>query len=181
MANISNNLTKKNFDKMVSGGKNYLPDKIKKELKTAGFSLTGSRIKKEQAIKALGHLKEKGMLTNKYKRPEEIYKETGVKQFDEDFAVEQEEIQKHVKANIMIDIGNEISAEERGEYPVNYDPRGILGQARLADQISLEQSKRDKAIRKELGKIDTKTNPKGVKGKKSMTINLPDMPIDFGR
>ena len=172
-------LEAKYFKKMIAGSKGYLPSKVSKELKSAGMSSTlYNKVSKEQAAKAVRHLQSKGLMP-KTNTASQLFSRAAKKQAIDQEALRQTKIQKHVQANIRIDIGEETSAEERGKHPVGYDPRSVLGKS-LSDKINQEQEERDKKIQAEKGKLNKTDQTKSSNKPRASHIdlaNLPDMDI----
>lgn len=135
----------KYLKKIVAGGKSYVPSKITKELKQAGFksSLYG-KVTQEQAARVVRHLQSKGLLS-KSKNATQLYQEATKTQTADQEAIRLAKAQKHIQANIRIDLDQEIAAEERGQQSINYDPRSVLGQ-NLAQRIQQEQQNREEKI-----------------------------------
>ena len=182
MAKQASSLSTKNFQSVIASGRRYVPDRISKELKSAGLSglLHQSRISRQQALKALNHLLQKGLL-EKYQTPTEVYKEAALQQHQQDLAEIKAQQQKHIRANIMIDITEELAEEEKRGDSAIYDSRGALGKKRVIDEIEQERKKRDRKRNEELTKRDNLTNPKGAKAKKPDLADLPqikDLEID---
>ena len=180
MASIPGKISKDNFKKAISGGKNYLPQKISRELKAAGMSrlLYGGQTTKQQTVKAIKHLQNQGLLS-KTKPPSKLYREAGIRQREQNQAAADAERQKHVRANIAIDIAEELAAEERGENPMKYDPKSVLGK-RLIDELDEEKENRDKKAAAEKQKMQRLSNPKNPGPPKPDSADadeLPDMDI----
>jgi len=182
MTKSASSLSKENFKRVVSSDKNYVPTRIARELKSAnmGRLLYGSKISKQQTLKALKHLREKGLLA-KQGTLTEIYKEAAAKQYEQDLANIKTEQQKHIRANIMIDIADELADEEIGEKSLRYDHHSALGQKRIIDEIEEERLKREKQRKNEMTKQNELVNPRGAKPKKPDLVdlqNVPDLDID---
>lgn len=181
MATPASKLSREVFKKMISGNKGYLPTTVSKELKSAGMSKllhSSERITKNQALKALRHLQEKGMVP-KVAPASALYNRAGLQQVERDAAARAAEAQVHIKANIRIDVGEEISAEDRGERSAGYDPRSVLGK-RVIDEVDKERDAREKKVKTEQGKHDALN--KNAKGRPQMKNiiqreTLPDMDI----
>jgi len=180
MPTPASKLSRQVFKKMLSGPKRYLPKAVSKELKAAGMSklLYSNKISKQRAIKALRHLKEKKMIT-RLRPVSEIYRQAGLRQVKLDEQAHTVERQKHVRANIRIDVGEELSAEDRGELGANYDPRSVLGK-RVIDQVDRERASREKKVQTERGKHEKLTRPNQARPNTKDIIQvetLPDMDI----
>ena len=181
MATPASKLSRDVFKKMVSGPKRYLPKSVSKELKAAGMSklLYSNRISKKRALKAVRHLQEKGLMS-RLKPPATVYRQAGIRQVELDEQVRSIERQKHVGANIRIDIGEEVSAEDRGESLMRYDQRSVLGK-RVIDEIDRKRADREKKVKSEQDKRNTLAKNTPIKPRKSDMMppdNLPD--IDIG-
>jgi len=168
-------ISKENFLKMIRGNKSYVPNKITKELKTAGMNYN-KPISKQQAIRAVKYLREKGLMP-KYKPPSMLWQETEKTQKEQDQAMIDEEKQQHIRANIAIDRALEEDEESRAFSGSNR--RSILGRS-VIDEIKEEQENRDKKIQAERNKKQGTPNPKSTKPQKPQLVdinNLPDMDI----
>lgn len=166
---------------MISGPKSYLPTKVTKELKDAGMGglLYKDKISKEQAVKALKLLRDKGVVS-RLSPVSTMYRRAGIEQVALDEQVRALKAQKHIQANIKIDVGEEMSAEDRGESSTHYDPRSVLGK-RVIDQVDRERAAREKKIKSSQDTRDSLTKNATVKPQKpsiTMSENLPD--IDIG-
>lgn len=175
-------ISRENFSKMVSGGKSYLPTKISKELKSAGFNtvFSGSRIGREEALKAVRHLQERGMLS-KFKAPSSLVRAAGISQAEEDFAAEQAIKQKHIRTQIKMDVAEESINAERGQNDYHYDARSTLGK-RVIDELDAERDNREQKIKDERKKMTKLSETKSGKINRPPLVditNLPDMDIGW--
>ena len=166
---------------MISGPKTYLPTKVTKELKAAGMGglLYKDKVSKQEAVRVLKHLREKGMVS-RLGPISTVYRQAGIRQVELDEQARALKAQKHIQANIRIDVGEETSAEDRGQSSTRYDPRSVLGK-RVIDQIDREHAAREKKVKSSQDKRDALTKNATVKPQKpsiSMPENLPD--IDIG-
>ncbi|MDD2807685.1 MAG: hypothetical protein PHW95_04165 [Patescibacteria group bacterium] len=173
-------ISRENFRKMVAGGKSYLPTKITKELKAAGFHtvLSGSRVGREKALKAIKHLQGKGLLT-KLKSPSVLFRAAGISQAEEDFAAEQAIKQKHIRTQIKMDVAEEMINDERGKNDNQYDHRSILGKS-VIDELDAEGHNRNQKISDERQKSNKPSATKSGKINRPQLAdisNLPDMDI----
>ena len=180
MIKTANELSSEMFKKMLSGKKTYLPKAVSKELKSAGLGKllnSDSIINKRQALKALEHLEKKGMLPSS-KQPNKILKTATIQQYELNEEERIAERDKHVRANIMMDISDEMAEQKDGKDSIRYDPRSALGK-RVIDDLDKERDARDKKIKDEKERKNQSENPKRLKPKKiDLAENLPDMPID---
>lgn len=141
MEPVPSKISANNFQKMLSGDKSYLPNKIKKELRN--IKLAGNRqVSKERALRAVKHLRNKGLIS-KYKPASVLYREAAIKQKNDDEMAEEAERQKHVQVRLKMDLAEEMEAIETGKNP--YDPRTALGKS-VAEEIEAEKQKREKKI-----------------------------------
>lgn len=84
-----------------------------------------------------------------------------------------------MRAYIAMDMGDELSAEDRGESTTHYDPRSVLGK-RVIDQVDRERASREKKIETEHGKHEKLNRPNQTKPNTKDIIQvetLPDMDI----
>ena len=169
---------------MASGGKNFMPSAVKKELEKAGLKhvFAGTKIKKDDALKAVRHLKNAGLLKTA-KRTDQIYGAAAQAQYQEDLAREEAIRQEHVQTNIRIDLGEELTAEDRGKNLTNYDPKSTLGRYQLSSQTrqSLNQERQKPGSKPT--KKDSGLKPNNRKPARPANLDLadlPDMGIDFG-
>ena len=175
-------LTSKSFKRMVSAGKTYLPKVVSKELRAAkmGGLLTGRSVTQPRAIKALRYLREKKLLPAT-KRPQQLFNATLKKQQELE-ALELDETRgRHVRAQIGLDITEELQQEERGVDPLSkrYHPASLLGEHQQArDALVADQERRQRAIRREHGQQKTETAKEPTK-KKPTPVELPPA-IDIG-
>ena len=136
-------LTGKNFKQLLSAKRSYLPKAVSKELKAAGMGklLSTTRINQAQAIKTLRHLQAKKMQPAT-KRPQQLYTAAIKKQQTQTELVESEKRGRHVRAQIGLDIFEEIGQLERGIDPFSkrYHPGSVLGK-RVIDEIEAERRK----------------------------------------
>lgn len=136
-------LTAKNFKQMLSAKKSYLPKAVSQELKAArmGSLLTGRSVNQAQAIKALRHLREKKMLPTT-QRPQQLYTAAVKKQQTQMELKTSKEQSRHVKAQIGLDIFEELGQQERGIDPFSkrYHSGSLPGK-RVIDEIDAERQK----------------------------------------
>ena len=179
MVKTASELSSKMFKKMLSGKKTYLPKAVKQELKAAGMNKllnSSTTITKQQALRALKQLEQKGMLPSS-KQPDKILQSAAIKQYEQNEVDRIAQRDKHVRANIMIDLTEELIEQESGQESIRYDPRSALGK-RVINEINKERDDREKKIKNERDKKQQADNPKGLKPKKpDLAGNLPDMPI----
>lgn len=178
----ANKISREVFKKMIAGpGRRYLPKKISDGLKADGMSkfLYTKRVSKAQALKVVRHLQEKGLVPP-HKSPSAMYRQAGLRQVELDKQSHEIESKKHIQANIRIDVGKELSAEDRGESLPPYDSRSVLGK-RVIDSIDREHANREEKIKDEQGKRNKLTRDNTVRPQKPglpLSDNLPD--IDIG-
>ena len=170
---------------MISQGKNFMPGAIKKELRAAGMNhlFSGQKITKQQALHAVSHLKDKGLLKTS-RRVAQIYEPAAQEQYRQDLAKSLAKKQKHIRAGFKGDIAEEAIAEERGESSPYYDPRSVIGSGRISDQIRKEKDQKDKQSNQASGRINGSNRFNGTQTPKTKVpdlTNLPDMGIDFGK
>ncbi|OGY44875.1 MAG: hypothetical protein A2729_01885 [Candidatus Buchananbacteria bacterium RIFCSPHIGHO2_01_FULL_39_14] len=174
-------ISKEVFKKTLSGNKNYLPQKVSRELKAAKMShlLYRQGVSKAQAIKAIKHLQEKGTVS-KFKSPSQLWQKADSSQRQMDQTAQAVEREKHVQANIAIDITEELAREESGKAKTNYNPKSALGRY-LVDEIKDEAGKRQQQADDELEKRKQMFSRKLPSQKKPPMANsdkLKDLDID---
>ncbi|MFA6215277.1 MAG: hypothetical protein WC768_01770 [Patescibacteria group bacterium] len=168
-------ISSQNFKQMLANGKSYLPQKISRELEKAGLKslLTTSHINKDQALRAIKYLQAQGSVS-KFKAPSELWKKGYQQQQKQDEAIMAAEKHKHIATHLRLDLDEELAAEERGEQPINYDPRSALGK-NLIDEIETDSRVRQKKVKKEADKRDKFYNPKAVKPAKPQLMSSNEL------
>ncbi|MFA6410132.1 MAG: hypothetical protein WCW26_00980 [Candidatus Buchananbacteria bacterium] len=144
MQELPGKISRDNFKKILAGNKKYFPVKLAKDLKAAGMGsyLFKTRLSKDQALKAIRYLQSQGKIP-KFKAPSSMYQKAATWQREQDLAAQAAIRQKHVRTQIAIDLGEELSAEERGKSLTHYDPRSVLGKKPVS-QIDAEKQKQEK-------------------------------------
>ena len=176
MYRISTNISQKNFEKMISGTKGFLPSEVKRALSQGQMSkyLYQKSIKKEDALKVIRFLKEKGMIKGS---PSSLYNHTGKLQNEEDEKEKEEKIKKNARVIIAQEVSEEAQMSEKGLDPMAnyYDPRSQLGKSenrgRILDVINGERADRQKKIDEEQAKRKKIQDPR----KKGERPPLADM------
>lgn len=176
MTKVSSSLSKDNFNSMISGGKNYIPGDVSKELKSAGLSFQGSKVSKRQAMKALEHLEEKGMLP-RYKSATQVYNEAGKQQTIQEIEASKTRPAKKRFEDYKVQF---INKEADSILDENYDRIKELGAKRVLDKADEHMEYREAQIKEEREKRKKIVDPKKLNPQKPDITDLPDMPIDFG-
>jgi hypothetical protein len=165
---------------MLAGNKNYLPTKVSRSLKTGGLGrlLFKNTVSRQQALKAITYL-QKNKTISRLKPPSQLFRQAQIKEQKQKQAALATEKQKHIRANIAIDIGEELAAEAKSGDPIRYDPRSVLGKS-LKDEIDQKQAVRDKKVAGEKERRQQLYQPKGIKPPKpelADTDKLVDLDI----
>jgi len=179
MGKISNYLSPKTFKKMISGKKKYLPKGTREKITSAklGRFLYNDKITKQKAIEVVRRLQDEDILP-KYKNPSEIYNHAAREQYKLDEEIRQEEIQKHVRTNIAMDISEEMAGRWQDDKRFNYRSNDILGKPAI-DGTNEENRQPDDSQKNSGKKASTTKNKWLAESEKPSIKNLPDMPIDF--
>ncbi|MDX9893675.1 MAG: hypothetical protein RB292_04695 [Patescibacteria group bacterium] len=174
------NLEPKYFKNALAGDQGYLPNKISQELKKAGLSsLLYGKVSQDQAIKAIRHLQDKG-LVSKSKTGTQLFRQAAKEQNQDQEASRQAKIAKNVQTQIRLDLDEELAAEERGESITNYDPRSVLGK-RLIDEVDRQTDRRNQKVQAEREKRDKLYNPKKVANHRPNLVDIKNLPdLDIG-
>ena len=160
-------ITAKNFKRMLSGDKAYLPAKVQKELKSAGLSplLYEKEVTKDQAMKVAKYLKDKGLATIDPSKSVD----SALSRDKADIAAVEKKRLGHVRLMIQEDI----AAEKLAGFKEEYSKHSVLGKA-LADDLTQEHDKRDSRFVSEKTKRESLI--KSVNGQdKGQKVDLPDM------
>lgn len=180
MVTPASKLSRPVFKKMLSGSKAYVPKAVGRELKAAGMSklLYNNRVSREQALKAVRHLQDKG-LVSRFKPASTLFREAGIKQVMLDQQAQAAELKKHVQANIRIDVSREALAEDRNKSSPSGSGRALGN--RVIDEIDREQANREKKVATDQNKRNARTKNTSTRSQKSDVVSpddLPDIDID---
>ena len=176
MAKRARFISQKVFAKVVNPHKHYLPSAVAKELKSAGLAFAGQRLTRLKTLKALRHLRNKKLLPQ-YSQPLDLLDQAAKLQFEQDEAEAWAEKEKHIKANILLDITQE-SPEAKVDV-LNYD-RIRNSSQRVIDQIEAERLSRERAIKTEQAERTKRLNRKAPDApviELAADRPLPDMDI----
>ena len=145
MAKRAQSISQKVFAKVVNPRKHFLPSTVAKALKSAGLGFAGQRLTKSQTLKALRYLKNRKLLPQ-YSQPLALLDQAAKLQSEQDEAEVWAEKQKHIKANILLDIVQELPAAKANV--LAYD-RIRDSSPRVIDEIEAERLSRERAVKTE--------------------------------
>lgn len=176
--NYANSLSRKNFAKMLTG-KEYLSEKVRKEIKEAGYEEGSSRIDKHEAMKIIRHLKNKKVI-GQYKTATDIYKKAALQQYEQDEEEKEDELHKKTSAIIRYDVAQESLPKDYQRSPIDYDPRSVLGQS-VSETLEKQAIDRAQSIQEVLEKRKKMKEAGIKKGRRPGLIDLSKLPdMDIG-